>query len=75
MATNKNISKDLESLYSSINSESHEKFNSGQYYVDPFLNAPETDKRLGITLLIPLCGALIRNLVALENDIHAIEPD
>jgi hypothetical protein len=75
MAISKNISKKIESLYSSINSESHDKFNSGRYDVDPFLNAPETDQRLGITLLIPLSGALTHNFIALENDIHAIEPD
>jgi 2'-5' RNA ligase len=65
----------LESLYARIHSENYPKIAAGNETVDTHLDHLEGDGRRGLSLLITLDAALSRGIVALGDEIKAIEPD
>ena len=65
---------ELESLYSAIHAGSVQNVISGNETIDHLLNAPEKDRRFGITLLIPLSDAIASSISPIRDDIRRIEP-
>lgn len=66
---------ELETLYSNINSQGMEAILQNQEKIDPVLNNPEQDKRLGLTLLIHIRGEITGKFRLLIEKLRRIEPE
>jgi 2'-5' RNA ligase len=67
--------KDLDILYSKINSEGKVAIVDGQELVDPLLYNIGQDKRIGLTLLISIQGKITQDFKTLEEKIATIEQE
>lgn len=75
MITEDKILKELEALYSKINSEGREAIQNSQEKIDLFLNNLEQDRRFGLTLLIKIPKKITGSFRRIEEEIQKVEPE
>lgn len=75
MITENKILKELEALYSKIDSEGREAIQNSQEKIDPFLNNLEQDRRFGLTLLIKIPEKVTGSFRRIEEEIQKVEPE
>ncbi len=67
--------RELENLYTQINSKGKIAIRSGAEKIDPTLQDIRNDGRRGLSLLINIPDSITEAIQMIQNEIHRIEPD